>query len=123
MAYNRRLIHSCDLYRPTTSKSPSGQTKAVLPGVATTTAMPCYLEAASPQRVRKLFGADVECDSLVFFEFGVDVRPKLLSTDGLNDRLRITNRLGVTNWFVVSTKEIDRARKGEVVAAVKRSAT
>jgi hypothetical protein len=123
MAYNRRLIHSCDLFRPTTTQSTSGQTKAVLPGTATTAAMPCLLDYASVHRVRKLFGADVECDAVVFFAFGSDVRPGLVATSGLNDRLKITNRLGVTHWLVVAVKEIDRARKGEVVAFVKRSAT
>jgi hypothetical protein len=123
MAYLRQLIHACDLYRPTTTRSASGQDKAVLPGTATTAAMPCFLQPGYTARVAKLFGADLQCDGVVYFAFGADVRPKVASTDGLNDRLVITAAGVTTPWLVVGVREVAQARAGYVAAAVKRSAT
>lgn len=123
MSYLRRLIHSCDLYRPTTTKSASGQTRETLPGSATTSGLACLLQAGRTRRLLQVFGADLECDGMVFFPHGTDVRPKVSGTDGLNDRLKITTAAGMTEWLVVGVQEVALARQGHVVAAVKRSAT
>lgn len=123
MSYVLRLIHSCDLFRPTTSKSTSGQTRETLPGSATTSAIACLLQAGRTRRLLQTFGADLECDGMVFFPFGTDVRPKVAGTDGLNDRLKITTAAGLTEWLVVGVQEVALSRAGHVVAAVKRSAT
>lgn len=123
MAFLRRLVHSCDLYRPTVAKTASGQTAATVPGTATTAAIPCCLQPGMSARVKRIFGADVQCDGVVYFADGVDVRPNQASTDGKNDRLKITDDRGaVTWWSVVASRDVAGAHRLGA-AAVKRSTT
>lgn len=123
MAYLRRLIHTCDLYRPTVAATSTGASQATMPGSPTTAGIKCLLHPRPSRRDLQPFGADVRCDALVFFPYGTDVRPKLASSDGKNDRLKITDELGaVTYWTVEATREPASARRF-VVAAVRVSAS
>lgn len=119
----RELIHSCDLYRPATVKTATGQGKASLPSTPTAAGVKCLLQPRATKHVRELFGADVQCDGVVYFSHGRDVRPGVEQTNGLNDRLVITAHGVETSWLVVGVREVHEARSGYVVAAVKRSAT
>lgn len=105
MAYSRRLVHSCNLFRPTVTQDGIGVGKAAYPGSPTTANIPCLLQPKPSRRDLREFGADVQCDAIVLFMAGEDVRPRLGMSDGKNDKLVITDRLGnVTTWVVQASR-------------------
>lgn len=120
MAYLRRLIHSCAIWRPTTSKSSTGIEKAVMPNSATAT-VKCFLNDSPSKRMLEQYGADVRCDGVVFFPAGTDVRPSVEQAAGLNDKLVITDERGVvTTWLITGVHNPCGAQK-MITAMVKRA--
>lgn len=120
MSYSRRLIHRCNLFRPTTSQDDTGAPKATMPGSPTAADVPCLLVPADAKRVAQMFGADIQCDAFVLFAGGADVRPSAHRSDGLNDKLVVTDEMGrSSSWMVLASRDAGAARR-QIIAAVRK---
>ena len=123
MAYLRRLIHRAAVSRPGITQTASGVRKEALAAVSGMESVPCLLHPKPSKRITREFGADIQYEAIAMFKAGTDIRPKLGSTDGKNDRLVITDEDGATSsWLVVASLDSASARK-LLVAFLKRSAT
>ncbi len=118
-----RLRHSAAVSRSSVSQSATGVRKATLAAVDGLSAVPCVLHPRDAKKSAKSYGVDIEFDAMAYFKADADIRPGATATDGLGDRLTVTDENGtITSWLVISTRDPANARKLKV-AFLKRSAS
>jgi len=119
----RRMNFTAAVSRPTVSQSATGVRKATLAAVNGMSAVACALHPRDARKSTKEYGTDIEFDAMAYFPAGTDIRPGASQSDGLGDRLTITDETGSsTSWLVISTRDPANARKLKV-AFLRRSAT
>lgn len=124
MALLCSLIHRAAVYRPTKSINAIRQELLDYPPTPTSDAVPCRLYAQVTEAMQRQWGKDLQIGGVVQFAGGTDIRPKLSSTEGLGDKLVITDQDGnsLGTWHVVGVQD-PAATARVTVAAVKKWGT
>lgn len=122
MTYIAKLIHRALVERPTFAASSTDERVPTYATVTGMSAVHCLFVPGETQATRRLFGADVKLDGVVYFRGGVDIRPNLTTPKGDEDRLTISdergNSLGV--YFVTSTRN-PMARNIMLIVGVRKA--